>query len=162
MDAMSKAAGFRGKIERKDVPELCGRCHSDGTFMRKYNPSLRTDQLNQYKTSVHGNLFAKGDNKVAVCIDCHGVHDLRPAGDTRSKVNPLNVAETCSRCHSNAEYMKGYRIPTDQFAKYNTSVHHDAMTVRGEDPRHVGQRHCSARAPLVGVESDDPAVPGLW
>jgi len=132
MDAMSKAAGFRGKIERKDAPELCGRCHSDGTFMRKYNPSLRTDQLAQYKTSVHGQLFAKGDTKVAVCIDCHGVHDLRPATDTRSKVNPLNVAQTCSRCHSNAEYMKGYGIPTDQFAKYGTSVHHDAMTVRGD------------------------------
>src|SRR5215510_16118498 len=59
MEAMGKKAGFRGKIERIDVPELCGRCHSDGTFMRKYNPSLRTDQLSQYETSVHGNLFAK-------------------------------------------------------------------------------------------------------
>jgi hypothetical protein len=132
MDAMSKKAGFHGKIERKDVPELCGRCHSDGTFMRKYNPSLRTDQLSQYKTSVHGNLFAKGDTKVAVCIDCHGVHELHPASDTRSKVNPLNVAQTCSRCHSDVEYMKGYKIPTDQFAKYSTSVHHDAMTIRGD------------------------------
>jgi nitrate/TMAO reductase-like tetraheme cytochrome c subunit len=129
---MNKKAGFRGKIERKDVPELCGGCHSDGAFMRKYNPSLRTDQLSQYKTSVHGRLFAKGDTKVAVCIDCHGVHGLRPASDTRSNVNPLNVAQTCSRCHSNAEYMKGYDIPTDQFAKYSKSVHHDAMTLRGD------------------------------
>src|SRR5437868_5435284 len=42
MEAMSKAAGFRGKIERKNAPELCGRCHSDATFMRQYNPTLRT------------------------------------------------------------------------------------------------------------------------
>ena len=28
--------------------------------------------------------------------------------------------------------MKGYSIPTDQFAKYSTSVHHDAMAVRGD------------------------------
>ena len=132
MDAMSKAAGFRGKIERKQVPELCGRCHSDGAFMREYNPSLRTDQLSQYKTSVHGKLFTKGDAKVAVCTDCHGLHDLRPARDTSSKVHPLNVAQTCSRCHADAEYMKGYSIPTDQFAKYNSSVHHEAMTVRGD------------------------------
>ena len=132
MDAMSKAAGFRGKIERKDVPELCGRCHSDAAFMRQYNPSLRTDQLSQYKTSVHGKLFAKGDAKVAVCIDCHGVHGLRPASDTRSKVHPLNIAQTCSRCHADAAYMKGYSIPTDQFAKYSTSVHHDALAVRGD------------------------------
>jgi hypothetical protein len=132
MEAMNKKAGFRGKIERKDVPELCGRCHADGAFMRKYNPSLRTDQLSQYKTSVHGKLFAKGDTKVAVCIDCHGVHGLRPASDTRSKVHPLNIAQTCSRCHSDAAYMQGYGIPADQFAKYNTSVHHDALAVRGD------------------------------
>jgi len=129
---MSKAAGFRGKILRTQIPELCGRCHSDGAFMRKYNPSLRTDQLSQYKTSVHGKLFAKGDTKVAVCIDCHGVHGLRPASDTRSKVHPLNVAQTCSRCHADASYMKEYAFPTDQFAQYNTSVHHDALVVRGD------------------------------
>ena len=68
MDAMSKAAGFRGKIQRKQIPELCGHCHSDGAFMRRYNPSLRTDQLAQYKTSVHGKRLLQGDTKVAVCI----------------------------------------------------------------------------------------------
>src|SRR6266536_1454483 len=131
-DAMSKSAGFRGKIERSQIPALCGSCHSDAAFMRQYNPSLRTDQLSQYKTSVHGRLFAKGDTKVAVCIDCHGVHGLRPASDTRSRVHPTHVAETCSRCHADAAYMKGYSIPTDQFAKYSSSVHHQALAVRGD------------------------------
>jgi cytochrome c553 len=132
MDAMSKAAGFRGKIERSQIPALCGRCHSDATLMKQYNPSLRTDQFSQYQTSVHGKLLAKGDTKVAVCIDCHGVHGLRPPSDPRSKVYPTNVAETCARCHADAGYMKPYGIPTDQFAKYRTSVHHDAMVVRGD------------------------------
>ena len=80
-DAMSKAAGFRGKVQRSQIPELCGHCHSDGAYMRQYNPSLRTDQLAQYKTSVHGQRLAHGDTKVAVCIDCHGVHGLRPASE---------------------------------------------------------------------------------
>jgi cytochrome c553 len=131
-DAMNKKAGFRGKIERKDVPALCGRCHSDSAYMRQYNPSLRTDQFAQYLTSVHGKLRAKGDDRVAVCTDCHGVHDLRPASDTRSKVHPLNIAQTCARCHGDAAYMKGYSIPTDQFAGYSASVHHEAFTVRGD------------------------------
>src|SRR6266571_2425946 len=69
MDAMSRSAGFRGKIQRSQIPALCGRCHSDGAYMRQFNPSLRTDQLSQYKTSVHGKLLAKGDGKVAVCTD---------------------------------------------------------------------------------------------
>jgi hypothetical protein len=131
-DAMSKAAGFRGKPARKDIPALCGKCHSDAAFMRQYNPSLRTDQFAQYQTSIHGKRLAKGDTKVAVCTDCHGVHGIRPASDTRSKVHPFNVAQTCAGCHADAAYMKGYSIPTDQFAAYNASVHHQALVVRGD------------------------------
>src|SRR6266536_3306165 len=131
-DAMSKASGFRGKPARKDIPALCGKCHSDGAYMRQYNPSLRTNQFAQYQTSVHGKRLAKSDTKVAVCIDCHGVHGLRPASDTRSRVHPTHVAETCSRCHADAAYMKGYGIPTDQYAGYSASVHHDALAVRGD------------------------------
>ena len=97
---MSRAKGFRGHVDRKQVPQLCSKCHSDATYMRQYNPSLRTDQLSQYLTSVHGKRLAAGDAKVAVCTDCHSVHGIRPASDTRSTIHPLNIAETCSRCHS--------------------------------------------------------------
>lgn len=130
--AMSRKAGWKGKIERKQIPQLCGSCHGDPAYIRQFNPSLRTDQLAQYYTSIHGKRLAMGDTKVAVCTDCHSVHDLRAPSDTRSTVNPVNVATTCSRCHSDAEYMKGYGIPTDQFAKYSTSVHHQALAVRGD------------------------------
>jgi predicted CXXCH cytochrome family protein len=129
---MSKKAGFKGKPKRTDIPAMCGQCHSDAAYMRRYNPSLRTDQLAQYRTSVHGQRLAKGDSKVAICIDCHGVHGIRAARDTRSKINPVNVAETCSRCHSDAAYMKEYKIKTDQFAGYSASVHHEALVVRGD------------------------------
>src|ERR1035441_533505 len=130
--SMSRKTGWKGKIDRKQIPQLCGACHSNPTLMKQYNPSLRTDQLDQYHTSMHGKRLAAGDTKVAVCTDCHSVHDLRPPSDPRSTVNPVNVAKTCSRCHSDAAYMKQYGIPTDQFAKYNTSVHHDAMVVSGD------------------------------
>ena len=130
--AMSRKAGWKGKIERKQIPQLCGSCHSDPGYIRQFNPSLRTDQLAEYHTSVHGKRLASGDAKVAVCTDCHSVHDLRPPSDPRSTVNPGNVANTCARCHADANYMKAYSIPTDQFAKYSTSVHHDALEVRGD------------------------------
>ncbi len=130
--AMSRKAGWKGKIDRKQIPQLCGSCHSDPAYMRQFNPSLRTDQLDQYHTSVHGKRLAAGDTKVAVCTDCHSVHYLRAPSDPRSTVNPVNVANTCARCHADATYMKGYSIPTDQFAKYSTSVHHEALMVRGD------------------------------
>ena len=130
--AMSRKAGWKGKIEHRQIPQLCGSCHSDAAYIRQFNPSLRTDQLAQYHSSVHGKRLAAGDNKVAVCTDCHGVHDLKAPSDLRSTVNPLNVASTCARCHADADYMKGYSIPTDQFSKYSTSVHHHALAVRGD------------------------------
>ncbi len=131
-EAMSPAAGFKGKISRKQVPDLCAKCHSDAVFMRTFNPALRTDQLAQYKTSVHGQRIARGDENVAVCTDCHGLHETLPVKDSRSRVHPTNVAKTCSTCHANAEHMKPYKIPTDQFASYQASVHHDALMVRGD------------------------------
>ena len=130
--AMSRAAGWKGKIEHKQVPELCASCHSNAELMKQYNPGLRVDQFQQYKTSVHGQKWAQGDGKVAVCTDCHGVHELRAPSDPRSKVHPTNIATTCSRCHADAEYMKPYGIKTDQFANYQESVHHEAMMVRGD------------------------------
>lgn len=130
--AMSRTAGWKGKIERRKIPELCASCHSDADRMKKYDPRLRVDQFQQYRTSVHGVKWTKGDTKVAVCTDCHGVHDLRAPSDPRSTVHPTNIATTCSRCHADAEYMKAYGIKTDQFANYQQSVHHEAMAVRGD------------------------------
>ncbi|HEX7286395.1 MAG TPA: cytochrome c3 family protein [Candidatus Angelobacter sp.] len=131
-EAMGKKAGFRGKIKRTDIPALCGKCHSDAAYMRQHNPSLRTDQLSQYQTSVHGKQLAKGDTNVAVCVDCHGVHDLRAPKDPRSPVYPANVPATCARCHADSNHMKAYKIPTDQFEKYKASAHYEALTVRGD------------------------------
>jgi hypothetical protein len=74
-DAMNPGNGFLGKPDRKKIPELCGRCHSDAAFMHKFRPQQRVDQLELYKTSIHGKRLAKGDTAVAVCTDCHSVHE---------------------------------------------------------------------------------------
>jgi cytochrome c553 len=93
---------------------------------------VATDQLGSYKTSVHGQRLQKGDTKVAVCTDCHGVHGIRNAKDARSAVYPLNIPQTCGRCHADAEYMKAYGIPTDQIEQYQTSVHGKALLEKGD------------------------------
>jgi hypothetical protein len=123
MDAMSRAKGFRGAPKKHQIPDFCARCHSDIAYMHRFNPTMRADQLSQYLTSVHGKRLKQGDTKVAVCIDCHGVHNILPTSDTRSPVHPMNVVSTCAHCHADAAYMKGYKIPTDQVAHYQKSVH---------------------------------------
>jgi len=130
MDSMAKAKGFVGRPARQDVPRLCAKCHSDAAFMRQFNPAIRTDQLNQYQISIHGKRLAGGDMQVAVCTDCHGVHSILPANNIQSRVHPVHVAETCGRCHADAEYMKAYKIPTNQFALYRDSVHGELLLKR--------------------------------
>lgn len=123
MDSMSPAKGFRGTPKKAQVPDFCARCHSNVSFMHRFNPKVRTDQFSQYLTSVHGQRLKRGDTKVAACIDCHSVHDIRPASDTRSPVHPANVATTCASCHADPDHMKGYDIPTNQAKMYEKSVH---------------------------------------
>lgn len=123
MEAMNPAKGFRGVPAKTQVPDFCGRCHSDGSYMRRYNPKLRTDQLSQYLTSVHGKKLKLGDSKVATCIDCHDVHNILAVSDSRAPVYPTNVADTCARCHADSHLMAEYKIPTDQAAHYQKSIH---------------------------------------
>lgn len=127
MDAMSRAKGFRGTPTKAQTPDFCARCHSDIAYMHRFNPKMRADQLSQYLTSVHGKRLKQSDSKVAACVDCHSVHDILPAKDTRSPVHPTNVASTCGRCHADAAHMKGYKIPTDQVERYQKSVHAELL-----------------------------------
>ena len=133
MEAMDPAKGFVGKPARRELPQLCGRCHSDARFMKRYNPSLRVDQVAEYTTSVHGRRLRQfGDPKVAICTSCHPAHSIRPPSDPKSTVHPLRVADTCGSCHANAKYMEAYKIPTDQLRKYKGSIHWQTMSVKGD------------------------------
>ena len=130
--AMNPNRGFVGRPPRTRIPEMCARCHSDAVLIHQFNPQQRVDQLAQYKTSVHGKRLATGDPRVATCIDCHSVHDIREVKDALSPVHPLRLPGTCARCHADPEHMKGYGIPTDQFERYRHSVHWEALAQRGD------------------------------
>ena len=130
--AMSRAKGFKGHISRTAVPALCAHCHSDAALMHRFKPQQRVDQLELYQTSVHGKRLAKGDTAVANCVDCHSVHNIREVRDPQSPVHPLKLPETCARCHANAAHMAPYKIATNQFAEYRTSVHWEALSKRGD------------------------------
>ncbi|MGO9245565.1 MAG: multiheme c-type cytochrome [Verrucomicrobiia bacterium] len=113
---------FKRPDNKKAIAELCASCHSD---VRRMNPyGLPTDQLARYKTSKHGEqLFEHNDQNVAVCIDCHGVHDILSPKTPGSHVYPTNIPQTCGQCHSNAKLMDQYKLPSDIVAQYKTSYH---------------------------------------
>jgi predicted CXXCH cytochrome family protein len=122
--------------------------------MRKYNPSIPTDQATEYRTSAHGQRYGKGDAQVATCVSCHGNHQVRSANDVKSKVFPVNLPTTCGTCHGDEALMKKYGRSSSTLHDYTGSVHGVALL----EKRDLGAPACNdchgnhgARPP--GVES---------
>jgi hypothetical protein len=136
MDPDFAANPYRGAPARRDIPAFCGRCHSNPTFMRRFRPDIRVDQEREYGTSHHGQALARGDAKVATCVDCHKTHGILRIGDPRSPVHPKRVAETCRSCHGDARRMAGYTLPDgralpiNQYALWRQSVHAQSLLER--------------------------------
>lgn len=120
-EAMDAAKGFIGKPAPAEVAQFCGKCHSDPSYMRRYNPSLPTDQAAKYAASNHGLRLKGGNLGVATCVGCHPAHSMRPPKDPTSSVYVKNVADTCARCHT-----KGV------VAEFKESVHGKALLERGD------------------------------
>ncbi len=86
-------------VEKKNVANTCAACHSNQQFLSGHKiPFAHPVEL--YRQSVHGRAVASGNEKAAVCSDCHGSHGIFPAQDARSKINHWNVPTTCGQCHS--------------------------------------------------------------
>lgn len=115
-------ASFRGSPARKDIPTHCGTCHAEVDRMNPYG--FPTDQLARYRVSGHGKrLQQTGDDRVAVCTDCHGTHDTLASDNRKSRTHFSNVTDTCGRCHADAALMKIYNHPPELVEQYRISVH---------------------------------------
>lgn len=79
----------RGALDVRIIQTGCGRCHE----ARK-----RT-----YEDTFHGKSTSLGFLVAASCADCHTAHDILPAKDTMSSVNPANLLTTCRNCHPSAD-----------------------------------------------------------
>jgi hypothetical protein len=89
---------------RRDVSLLyyqnCARCHHD-----KYDATL---------DSVHQQALDEGNDEAALCVDCHGYHEV-----TDPKEPLTRSPQTCERCHS---------LIYDEYAE---SVHGSALIGEG-------------------------------
>ena len=81
------------------IPDTCSACHARPEIMSKYG--VPADRIATFIDSFHGIAVGMGGTAEATCVDCHGVHDIRPAADPGSTVFPANLARTCGRagCH---------------------------------------------------------------
>lgn len=153
---------YVGAPSARDIPELCGSCHSDPDRMRRYN--LRVDEFDLFRRSGHGRaLYERGDTKVATCVSCHGSHKILSKNDSGSMVHYTNIPKTCGKCHSDPEYMKDYDLPTDQVEKYNRSYHAKIMygEIPGKNPALAPTcASCHSHSPLLPGAADVPEICG--
>lgn len=101
-------ADARSRTDRLNIPATCIRCHADSGITERHK--IKGEVAKAYLNSVHGRALKEtGLNIAAVCVDCHGVHDIRAPGDPKSKVSRPNIPETCRKCHAGIykQYIQG-------------------------------------------------------
>jgi len=86
----------------------CAACHAD---LKRTHPddnvpakpvacsSCHARQSESYGASVHGIALRAGKKEAAGCGDCHGTHDIAPAGAVSSRLHFSKLAATCGECH---------------------------------------------------------------
>jgi predicted CXXCH cytochrome family protein len=109
-------------------PQICARCHANKTLMDKYG--INTNVFNSYLSDFHGTTVemfqavAPGqETNKPVCIDCHGVHDIKAVSDANSTVIKEHILVTCQKCHPGASP----NFPTAWLSHYQPSPQHSPV-----------------------------------
>jgi hypothetical protein len=99
-------------------PAQCSACHESATTA--------------YARGVHAQARAAGRTLAATCVDCHGVHDIKPSSDLDSRTNHLNLLTTCGRCHGNDKTIAAGHIGGGNVAQtFRDSIHGEALIRSG-------------------------------
>lgn len=88
--------------------QSCGACHED--------------QMEIYK--VHGREVIEEFKDWPSCSDCHGDHDVLPSTVKLAKTHPVNLPQTCGKCHEDLDITRKYEILIDHPIEiYENSIH---------------------------------------
>jgi len=121
-----------------NVPELCGKCHRDGSKAAVRFTESQTHILKNYEMSIHGKgLLQSGLVVTAMCTDCHTAHHVLPHDDPTSSIYHKNIAETCAKCHNGI------------YEQFKTSIHSPTVSKtdkRLPDCKDCHQSHTISRA----------------
>jgi len=111
-----KVSSPESQVRDLNVPATCAKCHQNALVMAKYD--VRTEIVESFAASFHGEKLALGSARAADCTSCHGVHNIHAPDDPRSTVFPANRPATCGQCHRGAEesFAAGFThtVPTRQ------------------------------------------------
>ena len=104
-------------------PQICAECHEDERLMDQYG--ISTEVFDTYVADFHGTtvvifeeLAPDQETNKAVCIDCHGVHNIASADNPESQTFRENLLGTCQRCHPDATS----NFPTSWMSHYSPTI----------------------------------------
>jgi hypothetical protein len=135
---ISKVTSPMSPVYRENVNALCISCHVEKMVGEKYRfPGI--DFIKSYEKSVHSK---KRDGKaIAVCIDCHGAHTIKPSDEPESTVNKRHIPEICGECHpgEREDYTKSIHYALLQKGEVKdapvcTTCHGEHLIVEVKDP----------------------------
>jgi hypothetical protein len=93
---------------RAPAEESCLTCH----------PDVKTD----FAQSIHAKDFSctgcHGGDPIAVSLEAHA-----PAKGYIGKPSRKDIPSLCASCHADANHMRPFGLPTDQYAQYQKSQH---------------------------------------
>jgi len=115
MDLDGKELPHEPKLQKVE----CGTCHGD--------------QQAKYDQCLHGKAQKRGDALAPKCQDCHGSHDILPARNTRSAINPMRVPYLCGKCHQEGAPVQRQRTihQTNILENYSESMHGEGLLRKG-------------------------------
>lgn len=118
-------------VHRDKIATTCGRCH--------------VGILNIYKKSLHGQLWAKGDERAPVCTDCHTSHEIIQPNQVAFK---LASGDRCGKCHEDriehwreTFHGKALTLGRAQVAAcFDCHGHHDIVPISDPASRLYGEK----------------------
>jgi cytochrome b subunit of formate dehydrogenase len=121
----------------------CAQCHTGVSPSRERSCETITapvdcsichaQQVNEYRGSTHGTLFAAGDPDAPGCLDCHDNHATQDKSRPTSPTFARNVPSLCAKCHRQGE-KAAVRIETeipDIVNSYIDSIHGKGLVQSG-------------------------------
>ncbi len=121
-----------GKSVHKNLD--CVDCHSDADVEDFPHPEVleqvncgncHDDEMENFNAGIHGAALRRGAPYAPTCKECHGIHDILPRTDPKSRTYKMNIPILCGKCHrEGAPVARVYNIPEkDILSNYSQSIH---------------------------------------
>jgi cytochrome b subunit of formate dehydrogenase len=96
---IQRVSNTQSPVHASHIRETCGSCHADTRLARKFH--LPNDRLTSFDQSFHGLAMRAGNQTVANCASCHGIHNILPSTEAASTIHPSKLQQTCGQanCH---------------------------------------------------------------